>query len=103
MLRFRRGLVQTLSRFLVVGRSDKSEQRGTAPDVLYFPALREKDPDELIMLCTIPPHDADDKYRVVRNDGRYVEMGHRELTNALNKTYWYLGAKLRRKESQDGF
>ena len=72
-------------------------------DVLYFPALREKDPNELIMLCTILLHDADNKYRVVRNEGRYVEMGHRELTNALNRTYWYLGAKLRRKESQDGF
>ena len=67
----------------------------TRPDVLYLAALRKKDPGDLILLCTILLHEPDENYHVIRNDGQYVRMGYRNLTNALNRTYWHLGAKLR--------
>ena len=64
------------------------------PDVVYFPALRKDDPGELVLLCTLLLRDKGEAFHVVYNDGRYAALGARELVQALNRTYRYLGACL---------
>ncbi|MDY7011745.1 MAG: hypothetical protein SVV80_13490 [Planctomycetota bacterium] len=64
------------------------------PDVLYFPALREEDPADLIVLCTVLLAAADGKYHAVFNDGRYAALAPHELVMALNRTYEYIGGEV---------
>ena len=84
----------------MIGRRDlHDEQRrkiaeGPQPDVLYFPAVRKDDPDDLVLLCTLLLHDRDDRYQAVLNDGTYVAMTPRDLVVTLNRTYEYIGRKL---------
>ncbi len=66
----------------------------TCPDAVYFPALREGDPAELILACTLLLSEKDDKYLVIHNDYHCSELGRSELTEALNRTYMYIGSKI---------
>ena len=64
------------------------------PHVLYFPAVRKDDPGDLVLLCTLLLRERDDKFRVVYSDGRYAELTSRQLIQALQRTYTYLGAEI---------
>jgi len=64
------------------------------PHVLYFPAVRKDDPGDLVLLCTLLLRERDDAFRVIYNDGKYAELTRRQLIQALQRTYTYLGAKI---------
>lgn len=74
---------------------DKDSPRSEkCPDVVYFPALRESDPGELVLACTLLLANENDKYRVVYNNYRCDELDNREMVEALNRTYMYIGSKI---------
>ena len=65
------------------------------PDVLYVPAVREEDPGDLVLLCTVLLPTADAEYQVIFNSGRHAELTGPELVEALQRTYAYLGDAIR--------
>jgi hypothetical protein len=64
------------------------------PDVVYFPALRQGDPNDLVLLCTMLLRRRGDLYQVIFNDGRYAELPAREFIQALNRTYSYISGRI---------
>jgi len=63
------------------------------PDVIHFSALRQDDPADLVLFCTLLAHGRGDSYHVIYNDGRYTALGPHELVQALNRTYAYLASR----------
>ncbi len=62
-----------------------------------------------MLLCTLLIRREGGEFHVITNDGNYTEMPAHDLVMAMNRTYAYLGAKIReprptprpRKESTD--
>jgi len=64
------------------------------PDVLYFPGIeKDKDPADLVVLCTLFTERRDGRLLAVFNDYRLAELKPRQLVAALNRTYTRLAEK----------
>ena len=77
------------------GIDAKAGRSAENPDVIYFPALRPSDPNDLVLLCTLLLHSEGDSYRVIFNDGRYAALKAHDLVQALNRTYSYISSQVR--------